>query len=657
VRDAEEAQKRAAAEDARMRAEQNAKELERRKLERFRENRRKAAEAKNSGSHSAPPVGTASKKVPTPAATTPAQAAPSAPAKTAVQNAEQKVVAPERPVELVVKTAAGEEFVIETLLSASVKMLKEKIATARGCAVELQAITFAGRMLEDAKSLAESGVDENKAVFLVVRTASAAAPAAAASFPAAVAATSAASATASGVPSGSVLHLENGGEQLQAVLSACGAARACVVDYSAPWCGPCRAIAPEFAALARAHPSVSFVHVDTEASSANAALARTAGIRAYPTFHVYRNFAILDAFSGANPVRLRSIAQLYSQHAAPSAPASVATASSNAAAHPNASASASDAPGLSQRVMVALRALKSECRSDAEFVDAVRVLLTFVRNVEQHPHEPKYRRVRESNALYRSRLGSKPAGAACMRAFGFEERSEQPSGAANPERFLVLPDAAAHDPALGTVRAQLEAAVGAVSATPAASVHFTPSPSPPPPPSTLESMDSNGIDPSAVDRVIADPQFAAVMNEVMAQPEAMQQLMEAQEAMDSGDSAAIERLRDNATFTRFAESILATSTADNILRGGTGVPSDSELAAAAASAAESTTHSASPEEAEEDDEEERMLQEALKLSLEEHNEQKKERKDAGDGDDNGHSADHGGNTGSANTSTSPDGTS
>jgi thioredoxin 2 len=69
-----------------------------------------------------------------------------------------------------------------------------------------------------------------------------------------------------------------------------------LVDFWAEWCGPCKMMAPEFAAAARQRTDIRFVKLDTER---NAPLAGRFGIRSIPTLVLFSSGKEVDRRSGA----------------------------------------------------------------------------------------------------------------------------------------------------------------------------------------------------------------------------------------------------------------------------------------------------------------------------------------------------------------------
>jgi thioredoxin len=71
-----------------------------------------------------------------------------------------------------------------------------------------------------------------------------------------------------------------------------------IVDFWAPWCGPCRGFAPVYEKASDEHPDVVFAKINTDEQQE---LAGAFGIRSIPTLMVFRDKVILFQQAGALP--------------------------------------------------------------------------------------------------------------------------------------------------------------------------------------------------------------------------------------------------------------------------------------------------------------------------------------------------------------------
>ncbi|KAI1070770.1 hypothetical protein LB507_006743 [Fusarium sp. FIESC RH6] len=77
-----------------------------------------------------------------------------------------------------------------------------------------------------------------------------------------------------------------------------------IVDFWAPWCGPCRFISPVLEKMSESAPGIYFAKVDVDEAED---VSQEYGIRAMPTFIAFKDGVKVDEVVGADPSKLEPV--------------------------------------------------------------------------------------------------------------------------------------------------------------------------------------------------------------------------------------------------------------------------------------------------------------------------------------------------------------
>eukprot|EP00878_Enallax_costatus_P047136 GHUV01057540.1.p1 GENE.GHUV01057540.1~~GHUV01057540.1.p1 ORF type:complete len:174 (+),score=42.42 GHUV01057540.1:51-524(+) len=78
-----------------------------------------------------------------------------------------------------------------------------------------------------------------------------------------------------------------------------------LVDYYTDWCGPCKIIAPHLEVMAQEMPAIKFAKLNCTTVANAKKIAMSQGIKALPTFHLFRGGEKVGVFVGGKPQQLK----------------------------------------------------------------------------------------------------------------------------------------------------------------------------------------------------------------------------------------------------------------------------------------------------------------------------------------------------------------